>query len=144
MGCTQGVVMGIQNDFMRRLGLTHPIVQAPMAGGGDTPELVAAAGNAGAIGFIGASYLTPEQIHAAAKEIRARSSRPFGVNLFAPTPPGKSPGNPEAILARVAPYFTELNLPAPALPQPSPIPFEAQLAAALECGASGVSFTFGT
>jgi len=136
--------MGIQNDFMRRLGLTHPIVQAPLAGGGDTPELVAAAGNAGAIGFIGASYLTPEQIHAAAKEVRARSPRPFGINLFAPMPLGKLPANPETSMARVAPYFAELNLPAPSLPKPAAGPFDGQLAAALECGAASFSFTFGT
>ncbi|MCG8690460.1 MAG: nitronate monooxygenase, partial [Minwuiales bacterium] len=38
---------------MQRLNLTHPIIQAPMAGGGDTPALVAAVCEAGGIGFIG-------------------------------------------------------------------------------------------
>ncbi len=42
-----------------RLGLRHPVIQAPLAGGGDTPALVAAVAEAGALGFIGASYLTP-------------------------------------------------------------------------------------
>jgi len=37
------------------------IIQAPMAGGGDTPRLVAAVCEAGALGTIGAGYLSPEQ-----------------------------------------------------------------------------------
>lgn len=135
--------MAIHNDFMRRFGLRYPVVQAPMAGGGDTPELVAAASNAGAFGFIGAAYLSPEQIHGAAREVRARTNRPFGINLFAPQRPGTSAGNAEKMLARVAPYFAELNLPAPSLPKPAPFTFDAQVAALLESGAASFSFTFG-
>jgi len=125
-----------------RLGLTHPIVQAPLAGGGDTPALVAAVAEAGALGFIGAAYLTPAQITEAAREVRARTSRPFGVNLFAPQP---VPASPEAapVLARVAPFFAELGLSAPAAPALPADTFEAQLQAALDSGASVFSFTFG-
>lgn len=126
--------------------LEHPIIQAPLAGGGDTPELVAAVSNAGALGFIGAAYSTPEQIAAAASAVRERSSRPFGVNLFAPL------GNenarhawrdPTPALKRLAPYFAELGLPAPSIPKSTGTVFEDQLAAALKTGASAFSFTFG-
>lgn len=55
-----------------------------MAGGGDTAELVAAVSNAGALGSIGATYLTPEQIIERGRAVRAATSRPFGINLFAP------------------------------------------------------------
>jgi hypothetical protein len=34
--------MSVQTALTRALKITHPIFQAPMAGGGDTPELVAA------------------------------------------------------------------------------------------------------
>jgi nitronate monooxygenase len=138
-----GAVMSIHTILMQRLGLAHPIIQAPLAGGGDTPDLVAAVSNAGAIGFIGAAYLTPEQIHSTAAEVHARTSRPFGINLFAPQPPGKPPEKTETMLARLAPYFAELNLPAPSLPKPTGSPFNEQLAAALESGAACFSFTFG-
>ena len=74
--------MSIAIEMTRRLGITHPIIQAPMAGGADPPELVAAVSNAGAIGFIGLSYMNPEQIAAAAAAIRAQTSRPFGVNVM--------------------------------------------------------------
>jgi nitronate monooxygenase len=136
----------VANVFTQRLGLSHPVIQAPLAGSGDTPELVAAVCNAGAIGFVGAAYMNPEQISAAGKAVRAQTSRPFGINLFAPVPSGDAK-NSEAILSRLAPYFAEVGLPAPTLPKPSGHcdvrHFESQLAAALETGASCFSFTFG-
>src|SRR5271166_1539809 len=111
--------MSVDTVLTRILKLAHPVIQAPLAGGGDTPDLVAAVSNAGALGFIGAAYLTSEQIIATAAAVRARTSRPFGINLFAPLLPKESPGDPETMLARLAPYFTELGLPAPALPKSS-------------------------
>jgi NAD(P)H-dependent flavin oxidoreductase YrpB (nitropropane dioxygenase family) len=35
--------MSVATALTRCLNLAHPIIQAPLAGGGDTPELVAAA-----------------------------------------------------------------------------------------------------
>ena len=127
----------------RRLELKHPIIQAPLAGGGDTPELVAAVSNAGGMGFIGAAYLTPEQTISTAAAVRARTSQPFGINLFAPMPPDAASPNPEAMLALVAPFFAEVGLPAPSLPTSRGATFEEQLPPALESGASAFSFTFG-
>ncbi len=135
--------MRVDTAFMRRIGLAHPIIQAPMAGGGDTPGLVAAVSNAGATGFIGAAYLTPAQIAAAAAAVRARTTRPFGINLFAPVATTLTGAEPNAMLARLQPYFTELGLPAPSLPNPAANPFGEQVVAALESGASCFSFTFG-
>jgi nitronate monooxygenase len=113
-----------------------------MAGGGDTPELVAAVGNAGGTGFIGAAYLTPAQITDSARAVRALTSRRFGINLFAPLPPPPAQ-DLSAAIARLAPFYAELGLPAPS-PGPAPADaFDAQLAAALESGASAFSFTFG-
>ncbi len=54
-----------------------------MGGGPSTPELVAAVSNAGGLGSLGAAYLTPDQITDAIRRIRALTSRPFNVNLFA-------------------------------------------------------------
>src|SRR5207245_11465780 len=71
------------SGLMKSLGLEHPIVQAPMAGGGDTPRLVAAVSAAGALGSIGAAYLAPQQIAESAQAVRSLTSRPFGINLFA-------------------------------------------------------------
>ncbi len=44
--------MPLPTEFARMLGLAHPIIQAPMAGGGDTPDLVTAVCEAGGLGSI--------------------------------------------------------------------------------------------
>lgn len=138
--------MPVTTAITQQFGLSYPIIQAPLAGSGDTPELVASVCNAGAIGFIGAAYLNPEQITAYAAAVRAKTSRPFGINLFAPLAP-RNVGNARVMMDRIAPYFAEVGLPAPALPKASghadERAFEAQLAACLESGASSFSFTFG-
>jgi nitronate monooxygenase len=135
--------MPIRTILTERLGLSHPIIQAPMAGGATTPELVAAVCEAGALGFLGAAYLTPEQILEASRAVQARTARPFGINLFAPLPPPEQPKNPRPALESLAPFHAELGLLAPALPELNADAFDAQFAAALESGAAIFSFTFG-
>src|SRR5690349_7874583 len=103
--------------FAAQLGVEHPIIQAPMAGGNiTTPELVAAVSNAGGLGSIGAAYLKPEELVRLAKRVRELTDRPFNVNLFAPVPP---PGevDPSRTLALLAPYYQELGLPPPQPPR---------------------------
>jgi nitronate monooxygenase len=39
--------MDVRTDFVARLRLHRPLIQAPMAGGATTPEFVAAVSNAG-------------------------------------------------------------------------------------------------
>ena len=135
--------MVCQTVLTQRLRLTHPIIQAPMAGGATTVGLVAAVCEAGALGFIGAAYLTPAQIIEVSRELRARTSRPFGINLFAPLPAPDEPRDPGPALERLAPFHAELGLPPPTVPALAGNPFSDQLAAALESGASVFSFTFG-
>ena len=124
-------------------GLDYRIIQAPMAGGGDSPALVSAVGNAGGLGFMGAAYMSPVQIGEAAREIRTRTRRPFGINLFAPAPDPEPPQNMEAALRSVAPFFAEVGLPYPDEPHGAGLAFDDQLNAALDCGAAFFSFTFG-
>ena len=113
-----------------------------MAGGGDTPALVAAVSEAGGFGSIGAAYLTPEQIAATCAAVRAKTRRPFGINLFAPQPPPLDVEASSAV-SRVAPFFAQLGLAAPTAPSPPVSGFDAQLAAAIDGGASLFSFTLG-
>ena len=135
--------MGIATGLAKRLNLEHPLIQAPLAGGGDTPDLVAAVCNAGAIGFIGAAYSTPAQIIEFGRAVRQRTARPFGINLFAPLPQPEPIANSLAAVQRVAPFFAELGLPVPSAPTPTTSTFSEQLAASLETDASAFSFTFG-
>lgn len=61
------------------------IVLAPLAGGPSTPELAAAVSNAGGLGFLGAGYLTADELAARIARTRELTEAPIGVNLFALT-----------------------------------------------------------
>jgi|SRR6516225_215614 len=135
--------MRVRTSLRERLAMRSPVIQAPLAGGADTPELVAAVSNAGGLGFIGAAYLTPDQIAEASRAVRARTTRPFGINLLAPLSAPKPPENVGPALERIAPYYAELRLPPPSLPALGTTGFEEQLVAAVESGAAVFSFTFG-
>lgn len=64
--------------------LELPIVQAPMAGGPSTPELAAAVCEAGGLGFLAAGYRAVDAVAADLGALRQRTSRPCGLNIFAP------------------------------------------------------------
>jgi nitronate monooxygenase len=67
------------------LGLTIPVLAAPMAGGPSTPQLVVAAAQAGSLGFLAAGYKTPDLLADQISQVRS-AGVPFGVNVFAPNP----------------------------------------------------------
>jgi nitronate monooxygenase len=105
--------------------------------------MVSAACEAGALGFIGAAYLSPKQIAEAAGAVRAQTSRPFGINLFAPVTPEPLASDNRQALEALAQYHAELGLTPPAVPTEVIQDFDAQLEAVLESGARVFSFTFG-
>lgn len=135
--------MATETRLTKRLSITHPIFQAPMAGGATTAELVAAVCTAGGLGFIAAAYTTPETIARTAAEVRARTDHPFGINLFAPLPPPEIHGAPANAVARLRQFHKTMRLPPPEAPPLSPDPFDELFAAAIESGAAVLSFTFG-
>jgi nitronate monooxygenase len=67
------------------LGMPAPILQTGM-GWVATPELVAAACNAGAFGFLAAATLPPDRVGDAIVRTRALTDRPFGVNFLMDAP----------------------------------------------------------
>ncbi|MFC6085996.1 nitronate monooxygenase [Sphaerisporangium aureirubrum] len=74
------------------LGVSTPILAAPMAGGPSTPALVVAAARADGLGFLAGGYKTADALAAQITEVRSEGVS-FGVNLFAPNP---DPVDPEA------------------------------------------------
>ncbi|MGG1555902.1 NAD(P)H-dependent flavin oxidoreductase [Paenibacillus ferrarius] len=133
----------LKTTLTRMLKIDYPILQAPMAGGPATPALAAAVSNAGGLGSLGAGYLTPEQIRSAIREVRERTDRPFGVNLFVPEQPQE---DAEAI-ARMNAYLDRFREEL-GIAQLSEIPqaaenFEEQVKVLLEQSVPVVSFTFG-
>ena len=125
------------------LDIAVPIIQAPMAGGVTTPELVAAVSNVGGLGSLGAALLSPERIAAEIAAIRALTAAPFNVNLFVLSPPRVEGHTLTEALARLQPMRDELGLPTGDVPAQFCESFPAQLEAVLEARPAVVSFTFG-
>ncbi len=62
------------------LGIDHPIIQGGMAWV-STAELVAAVSEAGGLGILGAGNAPPDWVEVQIRQIKARTDRPFGVNM---------------------------------------------------------------
>ena len=122
--------------------MRRPVVVAPMAGGPSTPELVIAAANAGAVGFLAAGYKTPAAMAAEIAAVRAVSTDRFGVNLFLP-------GLPSANVGSITGYVSSLAAHAEAVGASLGDPtwdddlLEEKIAIVLADPPALVSFTFG-
>lgn len=120
----------------------YPIVQGPMAGGACTPALVAAVSNAGALGSLPASLLTPEAMRSQIAQIRDLTDKPFIVNLFVQRTPLPSAEAVARATQLLKPVWTELGW------QELPVPvkwcedFEAQFDVLIATRPAAASFTF--
>ena len=130
-------------DFLSRLGVKFPIIQAPMGGGLSTPELVAAVCNAGGLGSLAAAYLKPDQILDEFRRTRALTDKPLNINLFAGGYEMKAVPDTRPMLALLGEIHETLGLPAPVLPSLPTDPFPSQFEAVLEARPAIFSFTFG-
>ena len=106
----KGVEKVWKNDLTGLLNINYPIIQAPMAGGPTTSELVAAVSNAGGLGMIGAGYMSPEQLRHQIDEIRKLTDHPFGINLFVPTEYTADAGKLQAANTLLQPIKEELQV----------------------------------
>ncbi|QLF71779.1 nitronate monooxygenase (plasmid) [Peteryoungia desertarenae] len=73
----------IDTAITRRFGLKTPILNAGMAMVA-RPDLAAAVSNAGGLGMIGADVAPAEALRAMVRAVKAKTDRPFGVDLLAP------------------------------------------------------------
>lgn len=133
----------LKTPLSERLHIRYPLIQAPMAGGITTPQLVAAVSNAGGLGSLAAGYLKPEEIATAIAEIRELTDRPFAVNLFVPQSMTENSQQIERAKALLAPFRRELNFEDSEGPKQYLPNFNEQLAVLLEEQIGILSFTFG-
>ncbi|PTQ12403.1 nitronate monooxygenase [Sphingomonas oleivorans] len=98
--------------MLDRLGISLPIVQAPMAGV-STPTLAAAVSNAGGLGSIGVGATDAAGARAMIEEVRARTDRAFNVNLFVHGAAKANPKREAAWLEWLAPRFAEFGATPP-------------------------------
>jgi nitronate monooxygenase len=83
--------------------LSEPIVQAPLAGGPSTPELAVAVCEAGGLGFVAGGYKSAQGLREQIEAVRAATDRPFGVNVFVPSPTRADPAALRAYLEELEP-----------------------------------------
>lgn len=121
--------------------INSPLIQAPMAGV-TTPPFVAASCEAGALGFIAAGYLTKEETQAFIQQVRARTDKPFGVNVFVHEMPEMEAQIIQEAQQALAPFYKELGVTNTAIPALKH-PLKGQIQAILEENVSIISFTFG-
>lgn len=98
--------------MFKELGLTVPIVQAPMAGV-STPALAASVSNAGGLGSIGIGASSAAQARTAIEETFALTSQPFNVNVFCHVQAQRDANIESAWLKHVSPLFAEFGATAP-------------------------------
>jgi len=133
------------NRITELFGIEVPVVLGPFGGVSSVP-LTAAVSDGGGLGSFGLYGYTAEAIHKTAGQIREATARPFALNLWVPD------GSENTRLAQadfdryvgvLRPYFDELGLPLPEMPDRYLPDFGEQVAATLEAGPAVVSFVFG-
>lgn len=100
-------------NLLDRLGVTTPIIQAPMAGV-STPQLAAAVSNAGAIGSLGVGATDAAGARKMIEGVRALTVRAFNVNVFTHATPAPDPSRDSAWLKALEPAFREFGVAPPA------------------------------
>ena len=90
--------------LLELLGIELPLVQAPMAGV-STPELAAAAANAGALGSLGVGATNADGACKMIAAFRERSRRSLNVNVFCHEPARANPSVESAWLELLRPHF---------------------------------------
>jgi NAD(P)H-dependent flavin oxidoreductase YrpB (nitropropane dioxygenase family) len=124
------------------LGVTAPVLAAPMAGGPTTVALVAAAARAGAMGFLAGGYKTAEQLDEQIAEVR-KSTPVFGVNLFTPNPQSIDPAQYRAYADALRPLAERYGVQLPREPVEDDDYWQPKLDLLRRTPVPVVSFTFG-
>jgi len=120
----------------------RPVIAAPMAGGPSTVDLIVAVADAGGFAFVAAGYKTATDVDAELRAVRARTTRPFGVNIFVP---GRATRDPDAVAAyalELAPEAARLDVEL-GTPRWEDDGWEAKLDVVTSAAPALCSFTFG-
>ena len=126
--------------LLNTLNLTHPIVQAPMAGA-TTPELAAAVSNFGGLGSLGAGMTAPDVLSSEINTIKSLTDQPFMINLMVLSEQ-ESTTLDTAMPTWLSQYYQEKSIEV-ALPKCPALSFAEQLQVLYDNPVPVASFTFG-
>jgi len=82
----------VKTRITELLGIEHPIIQAAMSWASSNAPLVIEVSNAGGMGVLAAGPMRPDDFRNALNQIRAKTARPYGVNI-----PLNNPRAPELL-----------------------------------------------
>lgn len=135
-----------QNRLTTTLGIDYPIIQGPL-GGLSSQRLTAAVSNFGGLGSFGAHTLAPDGIRAMVADIRARTSKPFAMNLWVSMEDEGARTSDEAAFRRslqpLAGDLKELGVAPPPYTPYQPASFDEQVATLIDARVPVISFIFG-
>ena len=130
--------------FCKSSGSSIPVIQAPMGGGFTPPELIAAVSNAGALGSLGAPYMTPAQISDGGSQDPRAHRKSFNINIFVGGYATSSEIHPAPMLALLADIHASSSVcRRQCCPRSRPVPFAAQFEAVMQARPAVFSFAFG-
>lgn len=129
------------------LGIKYPIIQGPFGGGLSSVNLLAAVSNGGGLGSFGAHYLTSLEIETLDKEIKAKTNKPYALNLWVSDQDENGlhldRERFEKTYELLKPYFEELNVPKPEYPEKFGQKFSEQVETILKLKPPVFSFVYG-
>lgn len=136
-----------RNALTERLGLRYPIVQGPFGSGLSSVEQAVAVSEAGGLGSFGMQHLSPAQIREQGDVLKARTSKPFNLNLWVSNYDegglALTQTQFDAAIARFKPYYDTLGVAPPTMPERYGWRFEDQVEAMLAVRPAVLSFVFG-
>ncbi|WP_062197671.1 NAD(P)H-dependent flavin oxidoreductase [Massilibacterium senegalense] len=134
-----------QPEWMKRLNMTYPIIQAPMAGGVTTTELVVGVSEEGGLGNIGAGYMSSEALAKQIQEVKKRTTKPFGVNVFVPATVEENEQGTKRAFELLQPFHEMLEIQpvCPSIPENADETFLQQIEVLIAEKVPVCSFTFG-
>lgn len=132
------------HTLLQELQISYPVIQAPMLGV-STPEMAAAATNAGGLGSLPVGGLSPDAIADLLHKTKALTARLFAVNLFVHTIPEVDVAILEPMQALIGRLANErgYRLTSADLQIPRLYSYKDQQEVLLQEGVRLVSFTFG-
>jgi nitronate monooxygenase len=122
--------------------ISKPLIVAPMAGGPSTPQLAAAASNAGGLGMLAGGTLSPDGLAERLGTASGLTSGPLGVNLFVPQPSAGTEREYREYAKALAPAAKRYGVRV-GTPRDHDDGWAAKLAVVSDMRPSVVSFTFG-
>jgi nitronate monooxygenase len=129
------------------LKIKYPIIQGPFGGNFSSAKLVSTVSNLGGMGSFGLNSYTPEDILRIDNEIKNLTKKPYVLNLWVPLKndpvDNYKKEDFEALRKIFNPYFEEMQIPLPEMPNSKKQDFELQVESVLKAKPPVASFIYG-